>query len=126
MRPAGPQKPSVFALRPPTLLDHFAADLQRIVFGKSAAAAPLRTSCRAIISASFPRGRLGMRRRDFVTILAGAAAYPLLADAQRKAMPVIGILAGASPDNAGAQRMLAAFREGLAEAGYVEGRNIAI
>ncbi len=67
-----------------------------------------------------------MRRRDFVTILAGAAAYPLLADAQQKAMPVIGILAGASPDNAGAQRMLTAFREGLAEAGYVEGRNIAI
>jgi putative ABC transport system substrate-binding protein len=41
-------------------------------------------------------------------------------------MPVIGILAAASPDNAGAQRMLAAFREGLGESGYVEGRNIAI
>ncbi len=67
-----------------------------------------------------------MRRRDFMTILAGAAAYPLLAGAQQKAMPVIGILAAASPDNAGAQRMLAAFREGLGEAGYVEGRNIAI
>ena len=67
-----------------------------------------------------------MRRHDFMTILAGAAAYPLLAGAQQKAMPVIGILAAASPDNAGAQRMLAAFREGLGEAGYVEGRNIAI
>ncbi len=67
-----------------------------------------------------------MRRRDFMTVLAGAAAYPLLAGAQQKAMPVIGILAAASPDNAGAQRMLAAFREGLGEAGYVEGRNIAI
>src|SRR6266566_7912886 len=67
-----------------------------------------------------------MRRRDFMTILAGAAAYPLVAGAQQKAMPVIGILAAASPDNVGAQRMLAAFREGLGEAGYVEGRNIVI
>jgi len=67
-----------------------------------------------------------MRRRDFMTVLAGAAAYPTLAGAQQKAMPVIGILAFASPENAGAQRMLAAFREGLGEAGYVEGRNIAI
>src|SRR5258708_30281160 len=67
-----------------------------------------------------------MRRRDFMTILAGAAAYPTLAGAQQKAMPVIGILAVTSPDNAGAQRMFAAFREGLGEAGYVEGRNIAI
>src|SRR5256885_14218586 len=67
-----------------------------------------------------------MRRRDFMTILAGAAAYPLATGAQQKAMPVIGILAAASPDNAGAQRMLAAFREGLGETGYVEGQNIAI
>jgi putative ABC transport system substrate-binding protein len=67
-----------------------------------------------------------MRRRDFMTIFAGAAAYSRLAGAQQKAMPVIGILAFASPDNAGAQRMLAAFREGLGEAGYVEGQNVAI
>jgi putative ABC transport system substrate-binding protein len=67
-----------------------------------------------------------MRRRDFMTVLAGAAAYPLLAGAQQKPMPVIGILAAAAPDNAGALRMLAAFREGLGGTGYVEGRNIAI
>jgi putative ABC transport system substrate-binding protein len=67
-----------------------------------------------------------MRRRDFMTVFAGAAAYPLLAGAQQKPMPVIGILAAAAPDNAGALRMLAAFREGLGEFGYVEGRNIAI
>jgi putative ABC transport system substrate-binding protein len=67
-----------------------------------------------------------MRRRDFMTVLAGAAAYPFLAGAQQKPVPVIGILAAASADNAGAQRNLAAFREGLSEFGYVEGQNIAI
>jgi putative ABC transport system substrate-binding protein len=67
-----------------------------------------------------------MRRRDFVTVLAGAAAYPLLAGAQQKPMPVIGILAAAAPDNAGALRMLASFREGLGGTGYVEGQNVAI
>ena len=68
-----------------------------------------------------------MRRRKLIALLGGAAfALPVAARAQQKAMPVIGILAYASPANAGAQRMLAAFREGLGEAGYVEGRNIAI
>src|SRR5215469_7656298 len=66
-----------------------------------------------------------MRRRDFIMLLGGATAWPLAARAQKK-KPVIGILAAASPDNAGAQRMLAAFREGLGESGYVEGQNIAI
>jgi hypothetical protein len=41
-----------------------------------------------------------MRRRDFMTVLAGAAAYPLFAGAQQKPMPMIGILAAAAPDNA--------------------------
>src|SRR5712671_5046425 len=67
-----------------------------------------------------------MRRRDFMTVLAGAAAYPLLAGAQQKPIPVIGILAAAAPDNAAALRMLAAFREGLGEFGYVEGQSVAI
>jgi putative tryptophan/tyrosine transport system substrate-binding protein len=67
-----------------------------------------------------------MRRREFVMVLAGAAAYPFFAGAQQKPMPVIGILAAAAPDNAGALRMLAAFREGLGEFGYVEGQNIVI
>jgi putative ABC transport system substrate-binding protein len=68
-----------------------------------------------------------MRRRDFLPLLAGAiGGWPFAVCAQQKAMPVIGILAAASPDNAGAQLMLSAFREGLGESGYVEGQNVSI
>ncbi|HEV8680313.1 MAG TPA: ABC transporter substrate-binding protein [Stellaceae bacterium] len=62
-----------------------------------------------------------------IILLGGASiASPLAARAQQRAVPVIGILAAASVQNAGAQRMVAAFREGLAEAGFVEGQNVAI
>jgi putative tryptophan/tyrosine transport system substrate-binding protein len=68
-----------------------------------------------------------MRRRDFLILTAGVAGgRPTLSRAQQKAMPVIGILAATAPDNAAAQRNLAAFREGLGEFGYVEGQNVAI
>ena len=67
-----------------------------------------------------------MRRRELLLLLGAALTAPRVVRAQQKPMPVIGILAAASADNAGAQRMLAAFREGLGESGYVEGRNIAI
>src|SRR5690349_13665342 len=68
-----------------------------------------------------------MRRRDFMTMLVGAAAYPLLAGAQQKAMPVIGFL-GSFPPSMSAQIELeqAAFRQGLSETGYVEGQNVTI
>jgi hypothetical protein len=56
---------------------------------------------------------LGMRRRNLITILAGAAAYPLLAGAQQKVMPVIGFLSSGSPGPTAPY--VAAFRQGLSE-----------
>jgi putative ABC transport system substrate-binding protein len=66
-----------------------------------------------------------MRRREFITLLGGAVAiWPLEARAQKAPMPVIGLLGGGPPESF--EPVAPAFRQGLSEGGFVEGRNVSL
>jgi putative ABC transport system substrate-binding protein len=65
-----------------------------------------------------------VKRREFMTLIGGAAAWPVAARAQQPAMPVIGVLDARSPG--AIENPLRAFRQGLKDIGYIEGENVAL
>src|SRR4051812_5651686 len=67
-----------------------------------------------------------MRRREFLGVVGGAAAWPLGAGAQQRTMPVIGFLLSSATDSKYVREITPGFRRGLAETGFAEGRNVRI
>jgi putative ABC transport system substrate-binding protein len=65
-----------------------------------------------------------MRRRDLITFIGGAVAWPLAVDAQQRTMPVVGFLRSTSREDS--TRLITAFQQGLKLGGYVEGENVTI
>jgi hypothetical protein len=63
-----------------------------------------------------------MKRRDFITLLGGAAAWPIAAHGQEPVLPVIGLLAAVSKN----EEQMSGFRQGLKQSGFVEGENVSI
>jgi putative ABC transport system substrate-binding protein len=69
-------------------------------------------------------GNQSLDRRHCIVVLAGSTVWPLAARAQRPAMPVVGFLSSRSPHESASA--VAAFRQSLSEAGYIEGKNLAL
>ena len=67
-----------------------------------------------------------MRRREFIALIGGAAAWPYRARAQQQALPVIGFLSGGAEEGLRTAGATAAFHQGLGESGFIEGRNVEI
>src|SRR5215831_3707227 len=65
-----------------------------------------------------------MRRRDFITLIGGAAAWPLAARAQQAAVPVVGFLSSRSPEESA--HLVEAFRGGLKDGGFIEGQSVSL
>jgi ABC-type uncharacterized transport system substrate-binding protein len=65
-----------------------------------------------------------MRRREFIKFVGGAMAWPAAAGAQQRAVPVVGFMSGRAPNDSA--HLVAAFQQGLAETGFVEGQTVAI
>ena len=65
-----------------------------------------------------------MKRRQFITLLGGEAAWPLAGSAQQQAMPLVGVISLLSPETM--RRPIAAFRDGLRDLGYHEGKNVMV
>jgi putative tryptophan/tyrosine transport system substrate-binding protein len=81
----------------------------------------------AVIAYAVIPGGMPMRRREFIAALGGAAAWPVVARGQQPAMPVIGFLDNTSAATYAANPgTMAAFHQGLKEAGFIEGQNVAI
>src|SRR5262245_17140892 len=65
-----------------------------------------------------------MKRREFITLLGGAAVWPLAARAQQPVMPIVGLVSPRSPEDSA--RLGAGFRKALSETGYIEGQNVMV
>jgi putative ABC transport system substrate-binding protein len=65
-----------------------------------------------------------IRRREFIALLGGTAAWPLAARTQQQALPVVAFITNGSPDDSAP--VAAAFRKGLNETGYIEGQNVTV